>query len=107
MTKRQKEFLVALDLKLGNISKTCEEFGISRQTIYIWSEKYEDFRLELEEVREKLLDAAEALYRNAVLNGDLEAAKFILRTIGRKRGYGDKVEVAGDGGGPLVIRWIE
>jgi hypothetical protein len=105
VTKRQRVFLAILDQKLGNISKACLELGITRKTMYSWAEKNADFREALDEVKDKLLDDAEELYRNAVQKGDLEAAKFILRTIGRKRGYGDKVEVAGDGGGPIVIKW--
>jgi len=51
-----------------------------------------------DELVEETIDRAEITLLTAIQNGNLQAATFYLRTKGRHRGYGDKVEVGGEVG---------
>ena len=46
MTKAQRDIkrklrVLDYDQEIGNVSKTCRYFGISRQTFYLWKRAYE------------------------------------------------------------------
>jgi hypothetical protein len=43
--------------------------------------------------REGILDMAEATILTAIKNGDTGSAKWLLSTIGKKRGFTEKIEI--------------
>lgn len=93
--KFREEFLRLLESNQGNIKATIESTGnqISRQTVYSWRDKHEEFRERLEAIKEGWLDNVEsALYRGA-LEGNTTAQIFILKTLGKERGYIEKTEI--------------
>ena len=58
---------------------------------------------------EAMLDLAESTVLKNIKDGDTQDAKWYLTKKGKRRGYGDAVEVTGEGGGPvqteIVIRY--
>lgn len=42
-----------------------------------------------------ILDAAESTIYNSIKSGDIQAAKWVLSTKGRRRGWGEKLEIDG------------
>lgn len=54
----------------------------------------------------QMLDTAELKLAQAVTNGDLGAIKYLLSTKGRGRGYGERVELTGAEGAPILVRQI-
>jgi hypothetical protein len=54
-------------------------------------------------MREEVLDLAEGKLVAAVEAGDMTSVYFLLRTLGRKRGYSERAEVVGSGGDPIQV----
>lgn len=75
-----------------NISATCDKVGIARRTFYYWKERNHRFREAIEDAEEMSIDFAESKLRQAVLNGDMTAIIFFLKTKGKKRGYVEQIE---------------
>lgn len=51
----------------------------------------------------QVLDTAELKLYASIIDGDLGAIKYILSTKGKERGYVERQEVTGGGGGALTI----
>ncbi|HRH40359.1 MAG TPA: hypothetical protein PKY82_01855, partial [Pyrinomonadaceae bacterium] len=94
------KFLRAYELSYGNVSYSCEQAGIGRKTFYRWmksttrvNKKFQK-RLELIKPVERQLDFIEAKLMERVAAGDTAAIIFAAKTLGRKRGYGEKVSIS-------------
>ncbi len=100
---RQNLFVVTLAAVAGNITKACEIVGVSRQAYYNWmedsdsdfSERVADLQFEAYERR---IDLAEEKMDERVRVGSGPDVRFILKTLGAKRGYGAKSTVTVDRG---------
>jgi len=57
----------------------------------------------IEEAVELNLDTAESQLMTLIANGNLGAVIFYLKTKGKARGYVERVEATGSGGGPIKI----
>ena len=95
-TPLKKEFLSKLFEHVGNVAKASESTGISRRTYYIWRSNDTEFSKEAdkikEEARQSIVDDAEDGLRSKVLKGDITAIIFTLKTVGKERGYVERVE---------------
>jgi len=73
----KRKFLAAAEEQL-TILGACKATGIGRQTVYDWIKTDEQFKLDLENLKEAAVDhLEESLYRRA-LTRDTKAAMFIL-----------------------------
>ena len=79
----------------GNVTKTAESIGMTREALHARIAKDEDLQAALSEAREIRLDRAEKIVEDHLDRNDLGAAKFVLSRLGRHRGWGEKVEVSG------------
>lgn len=88
----------------GNISLAARLLGVSRYALYKFIEKHELGQM-LKDSRESIVDHAESGLRRAVLNGAPWAIALTLRTLGRSRGYVERVEseVTGRNGGAVEV----
>jgi hypothetical protein len=99
--ERVELFLAILESNTGNISKTCDDIGMSRQTYYKWhmaeGDQYDILRQRIREIRrgwvDKLLDTAEARLAESVEMGEGQNVRFVLTKLGRERGYGDRLAI--------------
>ena len=82
----------ALSQTMGNISTAARKLGISRTTIHTRINQSSDVKEAYEEYREQAIDNAESALQRAVLNGDGWAVCFSLKTIGKSRGYTERIE---------------
>ena len=57
----------------------------------------------IEETVELNLDTAESQLMSLIANGNLGAVIFYLKTKGKARGYIERFEATGSGGGPIKI----
>lgn len=98
----------ALEKARGNISLAAEVLGVTRQTIYTYMQRYPDLVAVRADAENYVLDIAEAHLEKAILGGDMDAVKFLLRTKGRRRGYMTSGEIShrGDADAPIAIRII-
>jgi hypothetical protein len=91
-------FLLALKELNGNISEACKVARISsRQTYYNWLESDDEFKIAARsiqlDVTESILDEAEEVVRFWLKRMDKQAAQWLLKQLGKKRGYGNRMEV--------------
>lgn len=97
------QIIQALQEEKGNLSAVARRLELKRR---ILAERvYSDSELKdaLIEARDGCIDKAEANIFEAVDAKDLEASKFVLRTIGKQRGYTYGTEISGDPERPLFL----
>jgi hypothetical protein len=75
--------------------------GVHRNTIQNYLKKYPEVKAEYEAQRETLVDLAEQKLFQKVKDGDWNAIRFVLATLGKNRGYAERSEVTGADGRPL------
>lgn len=96
-TKEEKElFLKLLVRNAGNKSKTCKAMNVSRQTVYNWRDDDPEFKKQLDEVDETLIDDAESALMKAIKDGNVTAIIFFLKTKGKSRGYVESMDMSAD-----------
>jgi len=102
-TAPEKEaMIVALNRALGNVSVCCKEVGISRQTHYNWLETDPEYAQAVMNINEKVIDNAEAMLNSSIMEGNVTAIIFFLKTKGRSRGYTEHYEITGKDGKDLI-----
>ncbi len=77
----------------GNISACARFFQVSRTAIHNYIKRHPELISVLEDSREQFLDDAESALHKAIKNGDAWAVCFALKTVGRKRGYSERMEL--------------
>lgn len=72
-------------------------------------EKWEATQRAFQDEEETILDMAESKLYEAIQNNDIQAAKWILSTKGKSRGYSERQELqhSGPGGSMLTVKWID
>ena len=102
---KKKEVEAKLRELSGNMFVTAQALGISRQTLYSFVKKngLEDV---VQEARESMTDIAETSLKRAVINGEAWAVCFTLKTLGKSRGYVERVqqEISGRDGEAIEIK---
>jgi len=103
------DIIKALQQTDGMVYLAAAKLGCCAQTIYTRAERVRHVQETIDAYRGKLLDIGELKLKEAVLAGQPWAVAFLLKTLGRKRGYVEKQEheLSGPGGGPIPIREIE
>jgi hypothetical protein len=96
----QLRFLKALEESLSIVSGALEISNVSRSTYNNWMETNEDFKLNVELIKEKQIDFVESKLLQKIEMGDTAAITFYLKTKGKARGYVEKGEL--DQGDKLV-----
>ena len=79
----------------GLVALAARQLGCDRSTVENYLHRYPKVREALEDARTQQLDVAEAKLFQAIDRGELSAVTFYLRSVGRRRGYGDHVELDG------------
>lgn len=97
------ELVSIIEEKRGNIANIARHYGMTRGTIYNRIKESALAQQALEDARESMLDQAENILYNKVLEGNTVELIFFLKTQGYKRGYGEKVENVGENGGPIKV----
>lgn len=95
-----------IDEFTGNLSMVARKLGVSRTTLYKFMEDKPTVKAALDEAREKMVDNVESKLYSKALGGDTVAMIFFLKTQGKKRGYVERQEVTGEGGGDIVLKVV-
>lgn len=88
-----KEMIAALEKCKGAVYLAAEQVGCHPDTIYTRAKKSDDVARAITRHRGKLLDTAELALYAAVTRGESWAIAFALKSIGRERGYGDRLDI--------------
>lgn len=85
----KKQWLIAFQAKAGNVTSACKASGVARMTVYRWMDNDQEFYARYLEVREELLDFAEATLLTMIKEKHPGATMFFLKTQGKHRGYAE------------------
>lgn len=88
----QKRFIEKYFENNGNISKSCEEVGISRGTYYNWI-KEPEFKEHLNQMEDIKIDYVENKLFELIDKGNVTAIIFYLNNKGKRRGYNTELSV--------------
>ncbi len=96
----------ALRQSKGLIFVASRKLTCSPITIRSYAKKFAVVRQAIEEERGYLVDTGELALNKAVLAGEGWAVCFLLKTLGKDRGYVERQEIrhAGEDGGPIIVR---
>ena len=83
----------ALGKSAGMITTAAAALGCHTSAIYRRLDRSPSLRAVLGETRERSLDLAESRLLEAIDRGELTAIIFYLKTLGKRRGYTEKIEV--------------
>ena len=86
-------FSRAIKDSYGNIMVISERIGCQRSTVYSWLDKELELKLQLDSEREMIVDLAENKLVENIQHGETSSIHFVLKTLGRKRGYVEKTEI--------------
>lgn len=92
LRERKKATLAFYEKSMGNITATCREIGISRQTFYRWCKNDKNFNQAVNNVSEANLDYAESMLLKNIKEGKEVSLIFFLKTKGKSRGYVERTE---------------
>ena len=88
----KKKFKEAVLDSGGVITTVAIRLGVTRKAVYDYLVRKPEFKEDLIQEEEKILDMAEISLFSQVKDKDFGATKYILSTKGKKRGYVEKQE---------------
>ena len=113
LTKDEKQliFLVHFEANGAKITPAASAAETTPGTVYKWMSEDDEFRTAVMDIRdrrvEERLDLAEDMLDFNILKGQSSDIQFILKTLGKHRGYGTKVAITGPNGGSIFdgLEW--
>ncbi len=109
MKVSEAEIIHALKIHRGIVSKAARSLGINRITIQRRAEGNKRIQKAMEEAREMLKDDAESVMisslKSRVEVNRMAAAKYLLSTQAKDRGYYTKVDDAKEVNIPVIINY--
>jgi hypothetical protein len=103
---KTEDIINALKATNGLVSLAAEILRCSPQTIYNRAKSVKSVQEAIEDSRMALIDYAELALRSAVINQQPWAVAFVLKTIGKNRGYVERQEIANKPGEDFVLKVI-
>ena len=102
----REQMIDALAESMGMISPAARRLGCSRATIRSYMKQYPEIAEAIEDANEEVNDIAELKLLDAIKRGEAWAICFRLKTRAKNRGYIEKAEISGAGGGPVKIEIV-
>jgi len=99
-----EQVIEAIRKSHGLLATAARDLGVTRQTVYNYVKRYRRVAHAVDEARDSILDMAEGQLFSAVQKGSIPAMMFLLKTVGRTRGYVDRQEITGADGQALKIK---
>lgn len=93
MKASKKKMIETIRKSKGIVVSICKNLDMTRTAFYKRLENDQELRYELELARDELCDFSETKLWEHVKDGNLQAVMFVLKTLGRHRGYIEKQEV--------------
>ena len=89
----------------GNVTAAARGLGINRTSLHARIARSPALQQVLQEEREALVDMAESALRAEVLDRNMTAVIWTLKASpeAKRRGWGERTELSGKDGGPIVI----
>lgn len=107
ITYTTEAILEALQLTGGNLNQAAKHLGAAYFTLYKRAKDDRAIRRAIKRERRRMVDMAEYHLRKAMESEhpDQKDVHFVLKTLGKNRGYSEKQELehTGSGGGPISL----
>jgi hypothetical protein len=88
----------------GVLSCVARDVGVTRRAIELRIASDPEFwRPIVDDARASMIDTAEKNIYGAVETGDIGVSMWVLKTVGKSRGYSERTELTGPDGGDLVL----
>jgi hypothetical protein len=87
----------------GIMSAIAKRLGCEWHTANTWCQKWVETQKALEDEREGILDLAENTVYQSIKDKDVQTAKWLLATKGKRRGYSERHEIDATVQGQIVI----
>mgnify|MGYP001560853237 CR=1 FL=1 len=101
-----QEIIEGLQRHQGMVYLAAEAMHCSPHTILARLKNSPEVKAIYVALRGHRVDVAELKLYDQTLAGEPWAVQFTLKTIGKDRGYSERQEVTGEGGGPQVIKVV-
>lgn len=99
---RKRAMVEALERCLGIVTDASQMCGVSRSAHYKWYTEDAQYKTAVDSIKDMAIDMAESTLYGAVQAGNVQAAMFLLRNIGKHRGYTERQEITGGEGAPII-----
>jgi len=96
----------AISKHKGNLSRAADAIGCCRQTLYMRLKADPELQAFQDSFRERFLDSLEDVFQNKALSGDTTAGLFLLKTIGKKRGYDQDRDIMVEGATRAALDFV-
>lgn len=93
----------ALKDKKGFITHAARQLGISRQQLHNLINAHPTVKAALIDAREEMKDFTESKLYQGIADGNTALLIFYAKTQMKDRGYTERQEITGPGGGPIQI----
>jgi len=90
----------------GLLTMAAAKSGIGYRTVCRYVAEFPSVKEAAQDAKEAMLDFAEGKLYTKIKDGDNTAIIFYLKTQGKARGYIERHEVGGEGGGPVTIKVV-
>jgi hypothetical protein len=97
----------ALQACQGLVYLAARRLGCSPTTIWAYRTRFKTVRDAVRQKRGELVDTAELALLQGVQQGAPWAVTFVLKHLGRGRGYVERQEVTGKEGGQVALEIVE
>ena len=87
----------AMERNLGIVTLACKEAGLSRMTFYHYYNTDEEFRKAIDDLENYTLDWVESQLITAIKEGSEKSIHFYLKHKGKKRGWGEALDITSGG----------
>jgi hypothetical protein len=88
-----QQVVEALRMAQGMVYVAADRLGVQPKTIYNYAKRHATVREAIENARGRFLDTGEIALQQAVLRGEGWAVCFLLKTLGKHRGYVERHEL--------------
>lgn len=99
-----EQIIGALEECKGMIAPAARRLGCDRNTIKRYLKEYGEIAQAIADQREAVTDEAELALYDSIKAREAWAVCFYLKCQGKTRGYVERAEVSGPGGGPVKIK---
>jgi hypothetical protein len=93
----------AIPDSMGIVSLIARRCGVSRVNLWKWLKKNQDIQALIDAETEVFIDFAESKLVENVRAGDTTSIIYALKSKGKHRGWGERLELAGAKDQPLEI----
>jgi hypothetical protein len=97
------QMVAAIQQNKGFLYLAAKSLGCHHSTLLDYRTRYPEVAAAFKVQRGEMIDTGELALYNAVLKGEAWAVCFLLKTQAKDRGYVERQEHTGKGGGPIDV----